>query len=651
MLLAHRNQHFFNTTKTLQFPAITSTSNGFARRRAIGRRGCAHPRAAAGAPGARSPGARAPDARAGSAAALRRARRPRGARAGRARRAVAPRGAFGDRGGRWGANGRADGGDGRSWRRSGGSWTPVGGVEAAAGSVERDLTPWWAAGGESDASGGPNHRLEDGDARSEVNAIAVAAVRKEKDFDEKVQGGVSVDEDDDLGAVETGAEEKDEEMAVAEDVAVDVVGNEVEDAESSSSVSTVVAEATASQDDVAAQEPLIATPQQLLDQQLTAEMWLQGVNSLHDALHPSEDQVNTSTATPSAAGQLESCSVAVALDQSALLLNWPSHLEERRRVWFSAPNSLTSNRTRTVIYWMQNCFRVENSNFALESAVMLAKRLQAPLMIVTLVRSSVVYPVCHAPTASDAYLRWCLLEISDRCAEANVPLHAVTSTWSSTDSASRSELSNALEWTRHPLFTALDAFHPNIVVTDTPFDATSGGDVTRLAQHMEANQSLSPWTLISVDSSSYIPIHNISMHARASLEPKAPVLSEDEFGNEYSNAQVHMSRQGFNTGSATSCLKKLVGAHQVLSQSSEVLYNALKNVGLEMIDLEIVRGIAAGSSSDLPTFTEQSGHKALDLLLAEFDHRPAIQAELQVHSSPNRHIFITAWFTNITRLW
>lgn len=372
----------------------------------------------------------------------------------------------------------------------------------------------------------------------------------------------------------------------------------------------------------------IATPQELHERHVQVGDWLRGGH--HDGEQPQLPRVDPATATP----EKLSTNVEDTVDHQKLWAGWPPHLEERRRVWFEAlSHTATAGRVWSVVYWVQNCFRVAQSNFALEAAVLLAQRLGAPLALVTFVRSTVIYPVRHAQIANDAYLRWSLLEMQDQCARANVAFHGITADETDGPPKASSGHSDGREWQRNQLVAVLDAFHPHVVVTDMAFDVTSVGDMIRVAQHLKLSRSVSPWSLISVDSSSYVPVHNVSLSARGSLERNGSFLSEVEFGHEYAAA---LAQHGGELGGAavdSQLLKKLMATAAAPAKNPESpVSGALRTLGLELVDWAIVRGMAAESSPELPTFTERAGLKALNTLLAEFDHRPAIQAELQVRT-------------------
>lgn len=379
------------------------------------------------------------------------------------------------------------------------------------------------------------------------------------------------------------------------------------------------------------QEPVvereIATPQELHEQHVHVSDWLGG--GRHVGEQPQVALPDTQVgATAGAVGRERAEAEAVA----RLWTDWPSHLEERRRIWFEAQtHAAPTGVVRPVVYWLQNCFRVTQSNFALEAAVMLARRLDAPLAFVTLVRASVIYPVRHAQTASDAYLRWSLLEVQSTCARANVAFHGIASA-ETTDASIAATDSGG--WERHQLLAVLDELHPLLVVTDMAFHVSGAREMVRMARHLELSRSMSSWSLVSVDSSSFAPVHNVSLRARGSLERKAAFLSEEEFGQEYAVTLARHEGSLNGTAGNSQLLRKLMElSSAALDSPAPSLTRALQTRGLELVDWAIVRGMAHESSPGLPTFTERAGLKALNTLLAEVDHRPAIQAELQVRDT------------------
>jgi hypothetical protein len=368
----------------------------------------------------------------------------------------------------------------------------------------------------------------------------------------------------------------------------------------------------------------VATPQELHEQHINVGDWLGGGHHVGE-----QPQLEITDRQDDAASE-EPGRVSAEVEAAAnLWADWPSHLEERRRIWFEAlKHSVPTEVIQPVVYWLQNCFRTAQSNFALEAAIMLARRLDVPLVVVTLVRASVIYPVRHAQTASDAYLRWSLLEVQNQCARANVAFHGITAAETINVSAAASSGGG---WERHQLVTVLDEFQPLLVVTDMAFDVTGAREMVRMAHHLELSRPVSSWSLVSIDSSSYAPVHNVSLRARGSLERKASFLSEGEFGQEYAAALARFDGDLNGAAGDSQLLRKLMALSPAASDKpASSVTSALHTRGLELVDWAIVRGMADESSSGLPTFTERAGLKALNTLLAEVDHRPAIQAELQV---------------------
>ncbi|RLN95841.1 hypothetical protein BBJ28_00013191 [Nothophytophthora sp. Chile5] len=100
-------------------------------------------------------------------------------------------------------------------------------------------------------------------------------------------------------------------------------------------------------------------------------------------------------------------------------------------------------------------------NYGLEAAILLSRRLNAPLMVVCLVPSSLIYPACHAATASDAYTRYSFVEMYEQFAQVKVPFYGITAKEDGSLVPQAEKQPFILE--PNPLFQLLDAITPQAV--------------------------------------------------------------------------------------------------------------------------------------------------------------------------------------------
>ncbi|KAL4146906.1 hypothetical protein PRNP1_010662 [Phytophthora ramorum] len=369
------------------------------------------------------------------------------------------------------------------------------------------------------------------------------------------------------------------------------------------------------------------TPQELLAQNERASDWL-GRNLAQNA---AADEV-ASTQIP---GNIQQGELPVTefenehvkpVDHPTLYDQWPPQLEERRRIWFvprscrrRAPNAVS----QPVVYWMHNTLRVMQGNYGLEAAILLSRRLAAPLVVVCLVQSSIIYPVCHSTTASDAYARYSFVELYQQFSHAGVPFFGVTAKEGVEMASSKEQQAFALK--PNPLYELLDAFAPHAVVTDAMFDSSSRGDMVHLAHYLELNRSSCSWSLISMDSTTCCPAYQLSMKLQRTLERGAAFASEEQFGAEY--APLAQPRNGMYVFSPLPRLSTEDPAQK--QRRSEMLSTVLQRLQLEQVNWQIVKAENAQASSQMRRFSEGEGLQKLSQLLSGSDNQPAIQAELR----------------------
>ncbi|EEY54407.1 uncharacterized protein PITG_08039 [Phytophthora infestans T30-4] len=315
------------------------------------------------------------------------------------------------------------------------------------------------------------------------------------------------------------------------------------------------------------------------------------------------------------------------VDHPTLYEQWPPQLEERRKMWFTPRNarrkaSVIGATHQPVVYWMHNTLRVMQGNFGLEAAILLSRRLSAPLVVVSFIPSSIIYPVCHSTTASDAYVRFSLVELYQQFLHTGVPFFGVTANENEVLTASSGQHTPTLK--PNPLYEVLDAFEPHVVVTDAMFDSPGRNDLVRLARYLELNRSSCSWSLLSMDSSTCCPAYQLSMKLQGSFESGATFASEEQFGAEY--ASFAHSRQGTYEFSP---LPRVAQDSITNQRRSTMLSSVLQRLHLEEVHWLIVKAENSQSSTQMRRFSEGEGLQKLSQLLSGSDGQPAIQAELR----------------------
>ncbi|KAG1684296.1 hypothetical protein DVH05_011433 [Phytophthora capsici] len=316
------------------------------------------------------------------------------------------------------------------------------------------------------------------------------------------------------------------------------------------------------------------------------------------------------------------------VDHPALYEQWPPQLEERRKMWFiprslGRKTSVIGAKHQPVVYWMHNTLRVMQGNFGLEAAILLSRRLVAPLVVVCLVPSSIIYPVCHSTTASDAYARFSFVELYQQFSHTGVPFYGITT--KENGMVTSAKVDQAFGLKPNPLYELLDAFEPHAVVTDAMFDTPSRNDLVCLARYLELNQSSCSWSLLSMDSTTCCPAYQLSMKLQSSLDRGAAFASEEQFGAEY--ASFSQSRHGTYVFSPLP--RDGVRDVAVKQRRSEKLHPVLQRLHLEEVNWQIVKAENSQSSSQMRRFSEGEALQKLSQLLSGSDNQPAIQAELR----------------------
>lgn len=311
--------------------------------------------------------------------------------------------------------------------------------------------------------------------------------------------------------------------------------------------------------------------------------------------------------------------------------HWPAMLEERRRICYmpapevAASDTQTRNQTPCVLYWMRTILRVTHGNFALESALLLAQRLELPFVTVCFVPTAIVYPTCHASNVNDAFGRWSFANMQQQFQQAGLVFVGITGSTASKKTTATND--SGLTGEGDPLFQLFDWFAPYVVVTDDPSDLTARRDLDHLAQYLHTTRSTSPWALLAVDSDACVPIYSRLGLVQRTLTAGERYLGEDAFNRVYSE---YYQKRGGDAYAFT----QLENAGNLVAASRKVdrgaLSKLLRQLQLEEVDWRIVEALNAQSSPEMAPFSEMDALQKLDRLLAESSDRPAIQTELQV---------------------
>ncbi|RLN72894.1 hypothetical protein BBJ28_00017833 [Nothophytophthora sp. Chile5] len=369
----------------------------------------------------------------------------------------------------------------------------------------------------------------------------------------------------------------------------------------------------------------VGRPQELLARHERVSDWL------NPKQHSTKESATHQTADFSSDERLskpvDSAASRQSVDHRSLFEQWPPQLEERRHIWFLPPPSSKSvdstnsakARLQPVVYWMSNTLRVTQGNYALEAAILLSRRLNAPLVVVCLVPSSLIYPACHATTASEAYARYSFVEMYDQFAQVKVPFYGITAKEDGSLVPRAEKQSFILE--PNPLFQLLDAFTPQAVVTDAAFDAPSRSDMQRLTRYLNLNRSSCSWSLLSMDSTTCCPAYRRSPKLQTTLERGIQFASEGQFGVEYV-AVAQPSNETYE-------FSPLSGTATQAAIHTQLLSKVLQQLHLEEVDWRVVKAANSQSSPQMQRFSEAEGLQKLSQLLAESRGQPAIQAELQ----------------------
>lgn len=317
---------------------------------------------------------------------------------------------------------------------------------------------------------------------------------------------------------------------------------------------------------------------------------------------------------------------------ASLCERWPVALEERRRICYLPPPEVaayyerTRTRTPCILYWMRNTLRVTHGNFALESALLLAQRLDIPLMTVCLVPSATVYPTCHASNVNDAFSRWSYADVQQQFQHAGLPFFGIT--WSTAPKkAKATNTDNGSAEGGYPLFQLFDWFAPYLVVTDDACDLAASRDLDQLTQFLRATRASSSWGLLTVDSEACVPIYSRLAVVQRTLITGERYLGEDAFSRAYS--EYHQKRSG-----EAYAFTQIEKAGSLVADFGKCKRDGfsklLRQLQLEEVDWRVVEALSVQSSPEMAPFSEMDALKKLDRLLAESSDRPAIQAELQV---------------------
>ncbi|GLE00991.1 hypothetical protein PINS_up009788, partial [Pythium insidiosum] len=336
-----------------------------------------------------------------------------------------------------------------------------------------------------------------------------------------------------------------------------------------------------------------------------------------------------------------------AFDLITVLSQWPEELRQRTRVCLTAtpPNSHRSGHhvpaERCVVYWLRNTPRVVHGNLGLQAAKRLAQHLQAPLVALTLVPSTLLSPLRHAKTVHDAYYRWSIAAVRRRLEAMAIPLFALTPATLLPDRQEEQEQRDA----GSALLELLEALAPLAVVTDDGFSGHSRRELDVLRDHCMMTRADVTWPLLAVDSLTAVPFYQRIDAVRESLDDaavrenddrrpngleKATFLSEEAFGQAYA---AHMMPQDAEQSTKLWTLCEELQPHPLASSQDAAIHDrlqpTLRRLGLEMLRWEVVDAMNAQGLLGQSTYTEQTALDQLESLLSSTDFRPAVQQELQ----------------------
>ncbi|KAF1315810.1 hypothetical protein FI667_g15785, partial [Globisporangium splendens] len=378
-------------------------------------------------------------------------------------------------------------------------------------------------------------------------------------------------------------------------------------------------------------------PEELIQSGRPVSTWLDSSTMMRSETHSDQDQdqqLRAAATNEPADSALEDSALPTytpAEDFASLCERWPLELEARREIFYCpSPDAAASfaprshRRAPCILYWMRNTLRVTHGNFSLETALHLSQRLAIPVVTLCLVPSAIMYPTCHASNVDDAYARWSFATIHRQLQRARLPFIGVTGKSSRKRPSDQDDCNDE----GFALFKLLDVFSPHVVVTDNAFDVHARRDLDQLSQFLHATPASSPWALLAIDSSSCTPICSKSDKVQSTLRsPGEQYLYEDDFGREY----ARHSQNDFQPYAFTAIDK--VPAKPSVPDLDYVdraqLARLLRDLWLEQVNWSIIEPMNTQNSPEMVPFSEMDALQKLDRLLAEFNDRPAIQAELQ----------------------
>ncbi|TMW62196.1 hypothetical protein Poli38472_009689 [Pythium oligandrum] len=372
-------------------------------------------------------------------------------------------------------------------------------------------------------------------------------------------------------------------------------------------------------------EPVVvreeATMEELMTSGSSASNWLSGYTA------PVPD--NNEPASESSGVDTQDQSFYRVAAVESLLPDWPQLLLERTRICYSSrraayrqQNAPQATDQGCVVYWLRHTLRVSHGNFALDAAVKLAQQSSVPVVVTTLLPSSVWLPTRHAATADEAFARSSLIELRRHLRDRGIKFSAFA--LSQTHQLSGNGRSNGIIDGGAGLYELLSAFQPFAVVTDDGFTQSSRTELDTLRQYLSTRAN-TDWPLLAVDSMTCVPFYQRCPGAQKSLRAQENELfiSEEAFTAEYAAAMSDMS--------ATSMAKieRIDSLNRYDAEGDKQLIKAASKVGLEPLQWEILEATCATSRSPNAPFGEKTALTKLEALLRSTDTRPAVQQELQ----------------------
>ncbi|DBA00571.1 TPA: hypothetical protein N0F65_007700, partial [Lagenidium giganteum] len=377
--------------------------------------------------------------------------------------------------------------------------------------------------------------------------------------------------------------------------------------------------------------PITQTPSDLASQQTVVSRWLDNGDADDECDVECGQQFAASNASylqerdnsiPSASPTVDdqstlpySAPIERRVEFASLLSDWPEHLPPRTRVLHAPETVITSSSSEdgdepVVVYWMRCSPRVQQCNFALETAQLFSQKLDLPLVVVAVLPAKYLYPVRHALTADDAYGRLSYLDVRDKLAAAQIPFLAIAPSPSALLDAGKLGAQNHQD---HSIVSVFDNLGASLVVTEEGFDAANSQELKGVQELVRARHA--SLAVLAVDNHSCVPVALISR----SVGQSADLIKEEAFG------KVHGNLLNETAASTATLLQPTICVDERWKSSSMQKLGTLSMQEVKWVVLE-----AEARAATLRQFSESEGLRQLEeLIRTSVIDRPAIQEELQ----------------------